>query len=295
MFFTFVFFGTFIIKRQTININKFCGFFVIVFVGVIACDLSIPTDIAVVIDQRCTDNQAIRDRCEDRRSLVYNVFNSVFEASLTQMALITLECTNPMGHIDFISSLNNNKTALLNYIKDENQFDMCMANQFPTMDCVNSCGVGLDTALNCFENNASPNNRKVLVFISFCECEGQGTDSICNRQTELEELGIEVIVANVDVSSDNAICVDSDESTITSQNGITDSLEQQIISNICRDVTPSPTEEQKTTTTGTQTTEEEITTTTLSEVSPSPSLAPSTPSPTYGLSFFLTLINDYVL
>ena len=246
------------------------------------CGLTNPADIVVVIDQRCESTQPVFASCDDRRSLVYDIFNTVFTEGLTQMALVTLECVNPMGHIDFTSTLNQNKTAMLNYLNDETQFEICLAHPF--INCVNSCGVGLDTALNCFENNGSPNNRKILLFISFCECEGQGTDSICNRQTYLEEQGIEVIVANIDVSSDNAICVDSDENTISTQNGISQTIKNQIYEGICTEPTPTPTQQTSQTS---QTTTDAPTSSTTTTATPTGNPTTTTTGPVYGLLFFL--------
>ena len=204
------------------------------------------TDIVVMIDQRCGNNNNgnILSTCDDRRELVYNIYEATFTVGVTTTALVTLECSNPMSHFDFISSLNNNKQAMLDFI--DNEFAIC--DMLPNDNCVTSCGVGIDAAFNCFENNGSPNNRKVLLFISFCECEEQGTDSICNRKTAFEALGIEVIVVNIDVSSDNAICVDSNDNTISSNNGITDTVTNQIINSVCGYdiVTPQPTQQQQT-------------------------------------------------
>ena len=251
------------------------------------------TDIVIAVDQRCLySNGIVLNSCADRRGMVHDIVASVFEQGMTNIALVTLECRNPIEHIDFTNSVQNDKTAFLNFINDDSQFPICMSEHMD-QNCVTSCGVGLDTALNCFENNASPNNRKVLVFISFCECEGQGTDSICNRQTELEEQGIQVIVANIDIDENNAVCVDSDGNTISSQSGITETVTKQIVSNICEG-TPSPTQQQETTTTvaetttmsPTQGTTEEITTmepTTTTTTTATPTTIPTTPSPTYGL------------
>ena len=259
----------------------------------IECDLTIPTDIAVVMDQRCADAPWTNENCELRKPLVYTIFDSIFKEGLTNVALLTMECINPMKYIDFTSSVNNDKQSLLNFVNSDSQFPICIARDNGwTENCDPTCGVGIDTAMDCFENSDSPSDRrKVIVFLSFCECAGEGLgrddESICARKSELEEQGIEVIVANIgiDTASDSARCVNSDEYPIWSQNWFGEGTTKQIIDKICNETGFTTTTAIPTTTTTAATTREptQQTETTTTAASPTNTPIVVTPSPTYGL------------
>ena len=264
----------------------------------IECDLTIPTDIVVVMDQRCADNPWVNMTCQERRPLVYTIFDSIFKKDLTNVALLTLECMNPMKYIDFTSNANNDKQSLLNFVNSDSQFPICMSRDNGwTENCDPTCGVGMDTAIDCFENNdSSSNRRKVIVFLSFCDCVGEDDESICARKSELEEQGIEVIVANFDKGSDDAACVDRDENPVWSQNFISQFNTKKIIDRICNETGFTLTTAVPTTTTTTT-----VTTTTTQGPTPTPSVIPTTiptlptPAPVVFGNMFLFFCFDFWL